>query len=275
MSKKKEKLTPYPIIPDLDSSVSGGHCMLPKPSPSPQMICPNWQTCKKKCSAKEKHEYSPTGCNKYPENDECPSCIEYVKPSPAKDKVCTREGGECSYHAHTNLGLELCRPCPDFKASQPEPMPLIEGWDLDKRLDDFNTIAIHLDADGETSRAKAVRYLIERCKRAESPNKVQQVRKAFAESLPEDELVKLYCSNNGWEYGDNEDYDLAVETVKWFLAHLRAMAKGGRKKMIPKAWCKICGSWVHVYKGRFVPHGDSLGSCSGSGRKVVVKESSR
>jgi len=51
----------------------------------------------------------------------------------------------------------------------------------------------------------------------------------FVESLSEDELVKLYCSKNGWEYGDNEDYDIAVETVKWFLDNIRKMVDEGHK----------------------------------------------
>lgn len=34
----------------------------------------------------------------------------------------------------------------------------------------------------------------------------------------ESALVEQYCERNGWEVGDNEDYDNAVRDVKWFLA---------------------------------------------------------
>ena len=49
-----------------------------------------------------------------------------------------------------------------------------------------------------------------------------QARREFVDSISEDKLVRLYCEHNGWEYGDNEDYDNAVETVKWFMAHIKA-----------------------------------------------------
>jgi hypothetical protein len=43
----------------------------------------------------------------------------------------------------------------------------IYGWSWDKNLDDFIEVVGNLQADGEYSRAEAVAYLIERCKRAE------------------------------------------------------------------------------------------------------------
>jgi hypothetical protein len=46
----------------------------------------------------------------------------------------------------------------------------------DKRLDDFLTVASGLDRDGQTSRADAVRYLVERCRRAEGHADTQASR---------------------------------------------------------------------------------------------------
>lgn len=40
------------------------------------------------------------------------------------------------------------------------------GWEEDKPLDDFLTLADNLQASGQTSRAEAVRYLIHRAKQA-------------------------------------------------------------------------------------------------------------
>jgi hypothetical protein len=43
----------------------------------------------------------------------------------------------------------------------------IFGWDEDKKLSDFVEVAKNLEKEGHPSRAKAVRYLIERCRIAE------------------------------------------------------------------------------------------------------------
>ena len=34
----------------------------------------------------------------------------------------------------------------------------------------------------------------------------------------EDQLVRRLCERNGWEYGDNEDREIASRDVKWFLS---------------------------------------------------------
>lgn len=34
----------------------------------------------------------------------------------------------------------------------------------------------------------------------------------------ENTLVEALCKRNNWEVGDNEDYDIAVRDVKWFLS---------------------------------------------------------
>lgn len=46
-------------------------------------------------------------------------------------------------------------------------MAQILGWDTDKRLSDFTAIADGLEAEGQTSRANAVHYLIQRAQAAE------------------------------------------------------------------------------------------------------------
>ena len=57
----------------------------------------------------------------------------------------------------------------------------------------------------------------------------------------EDQLVKALCERNGWEYGDNEEYDIAVEDVKWFIKQYNSIPinKGGVKTA--KVIC-LCGS---------------------------------
>jgi len=56
-------------------------------------------------------------------------------------------------------------------------------WDPDKRISDFKVVADHLRSEGQTSRADAVDYLIER---------VEQLTKD-AEVLDELRLIGLTC----------------------------------------------------------------------------------
>ena len=44
----------------------------------------------------------------------------------------------------------------------------VSKWSWDKDLANFETLAINLRNDGQTSRAEAVEYLIARCRRAEA-----------------------------------------------------------------------------------------------------------
>jgi hypothetical protein len=46
-----------------------------------------------------------------------------------------------------------------------------ETWTWDKNLDDFQALANNLRSEGQESRAIAVEYLIERCKRLENIQK--------------------------------------------------------------------------------------------------------
>ena len=45
----------------------------------------------------------------------------------------------------------------------------------------------------------------------------------LAEEEIENQLVEDWCQKNGWEVGGNEDYDIAVSDVKWFLAKLKSL----------------------------------------------------
>lgn len=44
---------------------------------------------------------------------------------------------------------------------------MLYGWSLAHPLDNFLTVADNLEKDGQTSRANTIRYLVERCERAE------------------------------------------------------------------------------------------------------------
>lgn len=85
------------------------------------------------------------------------------------------------------IGAEICRDfnCKDREVRrkdrdnhlrciylQPGAIDIMYGWSMDKRLDDFVTVADNLLKEGQTSRAETILYLIERCKRAEARVKV-------------------------------------------------------------------------------------------------------
>jgi len=44
---------------------------------------------------------------------------------------------------------------------------MLYGWSLSHPLNNFLTVADNLEKDGQTSRANTIRYLVERCQRAE------------------------------------------------------------------------------------------------------------
>jgi len=140
--------------------------------------------------------------------------------------ICTDENEYVNAQGEPVCGLRddalIVEDC--IVAPQPEPMPLIEGWAIDKRLDDFFAVADSLDDEGKTTRAKAMRYLIERCKRAESPEKVQQVRKDLIEEI--DKLMELEkCDATVMAYFNAYYWIDKDEWEEFKQAHLRAMAE--------------------------------------------------
>ncbi len=51
----------------------------------------------------------------------------------------------------------------------------------------------------------------------------------LTEEQIEDKLVRALCERNGWDYGPNEEYDLAVVDVKWFIStYAQIIAEGGK-----------------------------------------------
>ncbi len=45
----------------------------------------------------------------------------------------------------------------------------------------------------------------------------------------EDKLVRALCEENGWEYGDSDEYDMAVVQVKWFMTTYTQIIIEGEK----------------------------------------------
>lgn len=66
----------------------------------------------------------------------------------------------------------------------------------------------------------------------------KEVKTMAAETMEqvEDRLVRKLCSRNGWEYGDNEDYDNAVRDVKWFLSQPEILVKDPDQMLPPNPY---------------------------------------
>jgi hypothetical protein len=188
-----------------------------------EMICPKAKECASglrgytRCCAvpHERNSACSLGCG--PKQHK--SCIPYIPEQPKKPATC--------HHVWLTDGEDIrCELCDepyftpaDLKPAEPqaEMMPLIEGWAVDKRLDDFYVIAEHLEEDGDVSRSMAMRYLIKRCKLAESPAHDQQVRQAAVKEFAE----KVHS------FIKEAVQFVSPKTEESVLAHIRDMAEGG------------------------------------------------
>lgn len=109
-----------------------------------------------------------------------------------------------------------------FKPESVEMPPdnsLLYGWTVDKRLSDFKTTATNLKAEGQTSRADVVLYLIERCKRAES--------KPICKIEPENYLSMKQALEDIHDISIGYDGFGTVKSLKLLVDELRELASKG------------------------------------------------